>query len=126
MQNQNAQAWTLPPAGERPEFGATVIPDRPGYLMPSPVALHQAFHGAPFELEHRRGREPRKSGYAARSQEAVFEAGMRALGGSLGAIYQEVRKDDPDAIALPREAIPQMQVVASGPGSGKSTSAKAR
>jgi hypothetical protein len=94
--------------------------------MPSPVALHQAFHGAPFELEHRRGREPRKSGYAARSQEAVFEAGMRALGGSLGAIYQEVRKDDPDAIALPREAIPQMQVVASGPGSGKSTSAKAR
>ena len=51
MQNQNAQAWTLPPAGERPEFGATVIPDHPGYLMPSPVALHQAFHGALAELE---------------------------------------------------------------------------
>jgi hypothetical protein len=125
MQRQNTEIWTVPPVGERPEFGATVIPNHPGYLMPSPVALHQAFHGALAELEHRRGREPRKSGYAAQSQEAVFEAGMRALGGSLGAIYREVSSDDPHAIALPHEAIPQMQVVASSPGSGKSTSAKA-
>jgi hypothetical protein len=79
MQNQNAQAWSLPPVGERPEFGNTVIPDGPGYVMPSPGALHGAFGKAIAELEHCRGREACVSGYAAQSQEAVFEAGLRAL-----------------------------------------------
>jgi hypothetical protein len=65
------------------------------------------------------------SGYAAQSQEAVFDAGMRALAGSLRAIYQEFHRDNPNAIAFPYEVIPKVQVVASAPGSGKSTSAKA-
>jgi hypothetical protein len=93
--------------------------------MPSPGALWQAFEVALGELEHRRGREPRRSGYAARSQKAVFEAGLRALAGSLRAIYQEGQHDNPNALAFPHEGIPEMQVVASSPGSGKSTSAKA-
>jgi hypothetical protein len=65
------------------------------------------------------------SGYAAQSQEAVYEAGMRALSGSLVAIFQEFHRDNPNAISFPHESIPEMQVVASSPGSGKSTSAKA-
>ena len=93
--------------------------------MPSPGALWQAFESALAELERSRGREPRRSGYAARSQEAVFEAGLAALSGSLRAIYQEGQRDNPNALAFPHEAIPEMQVVASSPGSGKSTSAKA-
>jgi len=93
--------------------------------MPSPGALHRAFHEAIAELERGRGRAPRTSGYAARSQEAVFEAGLEALSGSLRAIYQEFHRDNPDALAFPHEAIPAVQVVASAPGSGKSTSAKA-
>ena len=40
---------------------------------------------------------------------------------SLRAIYQEAQRDNPSAIAFPQEAIPEMQVVASSPGSGKST-----
>jgi hypothetical protein len=126
MQHGNNAVWSSPtPAGERPEFGSTVIPDHPGYLMPSPGALHRAFETAIAELERGRGREPRRSGYAAQSQEAVYEAGMRALSGSLVAIYQEFHRDNPNAISLPYEIIPEMQIVASSPGSGKSTSAKA-
>jgi hypothetical protein len=43
----------------------------------------------------------------------------------LRAIYQEGQRDNPNAITFPPEGIPEMQVVASSPGSGKSTSAKA-
>ena len=126
MQDRNSAIWCSPtPAGERPEFGSTVIPDHPGYLMPSPGALHRAFETAIAELERGRGREPRRSGYAAQSQEAVYDAGMRALSGSLVAIYQEFHRDNPNAISLPYEIIPKMQIVASSTGSGKSTSAKA-
>ena len=43
----------------------------------------------------------------------------------LRAIYVEAQRDNPNALTFPPEAIPEMQVVASSPGSGKSTSAKA-
>ena len=126
MQHGNTAMWSSPtPAGERPEFGTTVIPNHPGYLMPSPGALHGAFETAIGELERGRGREPRRSGYAAKSQEAVFEAGLRALSGSLRAIYQNFHRDNQSAISFPHEIIPEVQVVASAPGSGKSTSGKA-
>jgi hypothetical protein len=125
MQYASERSWSRPSAQERPEFGATVVPEHPGYLMPSPGALHQAFGDALTELERSRGREPRRSGYAAQSQKAVYEAGLHALTASLRAIYQEGQRDNPDALTFPDEGIPEMQVVASSPGSGKSTSAKA-
>ena len=125
MQYEDGTTWRPPSAPEQPDFGATAVPDHPGYLAPSPGALWQAFDAALGELEHGRGREPRRSGYAARSQKAVYEAGRRALTASLRAIYQEGQRDNPNALAFPHEGIPEMQVVASSPGSGKSTSAKA-
>jgi hypothetical protein len=126
MQHENTTAWKSPtPASERPEFGTTVISDQPGRLMPSPGALHRAFETAITEIERSRGQKPRSAGYATQSQEAVFEAGLRALTCSLRAIYQEFHRDNPNAVAFPPEIVPEMQVVASSPGSGKSTSAKA-
>jgi hypothetical protein len=125
MQYENRTAWRPPSAPEQPDFGATVVPDHPAYLMPSPVALHQAFSVALSELERSRGQEPRRSGYAAQSQEAVYKAGLGALTASLRAIYQDGQRGNPKALAFPAEGIPEMQVVASSPGSGKSTSAKA-
>jgi hypothetical protein len=125
MQYEDGTTWRPPSAPEQPDFGTVAVPDHPGHLMPSPGALHQAFSDALTELEHGRGREPHTSGYAARSQEAVYEAGIAALTASLRAIYQEAQRDNPSAIAFLHEAIPEMQVVASSPGSGKSTSAKA-
>ena len=126
MQYGNTTGLSAPiPVDEQPDFGTTPVPDHPGHLMPSPGALHEAFGDALTELEHGRGREPRRSGYAALSQRAVYEAGLRALTASLRAIYQEGQRDNANALAFPQEAIPEMHVVASGPGSGKSTSAKA-
>jgi hypothetical protein len=68
MQYGNTTTWSSP-IGEQPEFGTTVIPDHPGYLMPSPGVLHRAFHEALAELERGRGRKPRTSGYAAECRE---------------------------------------------------------
>ena len=125
MQYENGTPWRPLSAPEQPDFGTVAVPDHPGHLMPSPGALHQALSDALTELERSRGRKPRHSGYAARSQEAVYEAGLRALSASLRAIYQQGQRDNPKALVFPAEGIPEMQVVASSPGSGKSTSAKA-
>jgi hypothetical protein len=125
MQYEEGATWRPTSAQEQADFGTTPVPDHPGYLSPSPGALWQAFEVALAELERSRGREPRRSGYAARSQEAVYEAGLSALAASVRAIYQEAQRGNPKAIAFPEEVIPEMQVVASSPGSGKSTSAKA-
>jgi hypothetical protein len=125
MQYESERTWSRPSAQEQPDFSTTPVPDDPGQLMPSPVALWRAFESALAELERSRGREPRRSGYAAQSQEAVYEAGLSALTASLRAIYQEGQRDNPSALAFPPEGIPEIQVVASSPGSGKSTSAKA-
>ena len=76
-------------------------PDHPGQLSPSPVALWRAFEVALAELERSRGREPRRSGYAAQSQKAVYEAGLHALTASVRAIYQEGQRDNPNAITFP-------------------------
>jgi hypothetical protein len=125
MQYDNERTWSRPSAQEEPDFGATEAPDHPGRLSPGPGALWRAFEVALAELEHHRGREPRRSGYAALSQKAVYEAGLHAFTASLRAIYVEGQRGNPNAITFLPEGIPEMQVVASSPGSGKSTSAKA-
>src|SRR5262249_10296997 len=104
MQYGTTTEWGPPaPDGARADFGTTRAPDHPGHLMPSPGALHKAFSEALTELERSRGREPRRSGYAARSQEAVYEAGLSALTASLRAIYVEGQRGNPNALAFPHE-----------------------
>jgi hypothetical protein len=125
MQYEEGATWRPTSAQEQADFGTVPVPDHPGQLIPSPAALWDAFEVALAELERSRGREPRRSGYAALSQQAVYEAGLSALAASGRAIYQEAQRGNPKAIAFPEEVIPEMQVVASSPGSGRSTSAKA-
>jgi hypothetical protein len=62
------------------------VPDYPGQLLPSPIALWQAFEVALAELERNRGREPRRSGHAAQVQKAFYEAGLRAAMGRRGGV----------------------------------------
>jgi hypothetical protein len=121
MQYDDGTTWRPLSAPEQPDFGTVAVPDHPGHLMPSPGALHTAFHKAVEELERSRGGEPRRAGYAAKSQEAVFEAGLQAFTNSLRAIYVEGQRGNPNALSFPPEDIPEIQVVASSPGSGKST-----
>src|SRR5580704_11579994 len=95
MQYEDETTWRPTSVQEQPDFGNTPVPDYPGQLLPSPVALWQAFEVALAELERNRGQEPRRSGYAAQSQKAVYEAGLSALTASLRAIYQEGQRDNP-------------------------------
>jgi hypothetical protein len=56
---------------------------------------------------------------------AVFWAGWRALADSACDIVREQHPDAPWASNNPAPAVPDLHVVASGPGSGKTTAAKA-
>jgi hypothetical protein len=101
MQYGNTSTWSPLPAQEQADFGTTPVPDHPGQLSPGPGALWRAFDGALAELERNRGREPRRSGYAALSQKAVYEAGLYAFMLSLRAIYVEGQRDNSNAIRFP-------------------------
>jgi hypothetical protein len=46
MQYEDGTTWRPPSAPEQPDFGTTAVPDHPGYLMPSPGVLWQAFEVA--------------------------------------------------------------------------------
>jgi hypothetical protein len=90
MQYEEAATWSRSSAQEQPDFGSTPVPGHPGQLSPGPGALWRAFETALAELEHHRGREPRRSGYAALSQKAVYEAGLRAFTASAESVMSWV------------------------------------
>jgi hypothetical protein len=101
------------------------FPRHPGFLTTDPATLRHAFNVALDELERSRGREPAHAGYAAGCHSAVFWAGWRALTDSACDIERERNPEAPWARPNPAPAVPDLHVVASGPGSGKTTAAKA-
>jgi hypothetical protein len=101
------------------------VPNHPGFLTTSPATLRHAFNVALGDLERSRGREPAHAGYAAGCHSAVFWAGWRAFADTASDIVRERNPDAPWARSNPAPAIPDLHVVASGPGSGKTTAAKA-
>jgi hypothetical protein len=103
----------------------TAVPSHPGFLTTAPATLRHAFNVALDELERSRGREPAHTGYAAGCHSAVFWAGWRALTDSACDIVRERNPDAAWARSNPAPAVPDLHVVASGPGSGKTTAAKA-
>ena len=96
-----------------------------GYLSPSPGALCRRLRSRSGSLSavevESRAAQAMLPGLRRRST----KPDCSALTASVRAIYQEAQRGNPNAIAFPPEDIPEMQVVASSPGSGKSTSAKA-
>jgi hypothetical protein len=116
------RAVSLDTAGDLPDH---TVPSHPGFLTTSPATLRHAFNVALDELERSRGREPAHAGYAAGCHSAVFWAGWRALADSACDIVRHQNPDTPWARANLAPAVPDLHVVASGPGSGKTTAAKA-
>jgi hypothetical protein len=104
---------------------ATTVPSHPGFLTTDPATLRHAFNVALDELERSRGREPAHTGYEAGCQSAVFWAGWRAFTDTACGIAREQNPDAPSAGSNPAPAVPDVHVVASSPGSGKTTAAKA-
>lgn len=117
-------SFTTPDSLEHKK-ATTAVPNHPGFLTTSPAALRKAFDVAVAELERSRGREPARAGYEADCHGAVFWAGWRALADSACDIVREQRPDAPWASKNPAPSVPDLHVVASGAGSGKTTAAKA-
>jgi hypothetical protein len=103
----------------------TAVPSHPGFLTTDPATLRRAFNLALDELERSRGREPAHTGYAAGCHSAVFWAGWRAFTDTACGIAPEQNPDASSANSNPAPAVPDLHVVASSPGSGKTTAAKA-
>jgi hypothetical protein len=120
--NLENRAVSLDTAGDLPDH---TVPSHPGFLTTSPASLRHAFNVALDELERSRGREPAHAGYAAGCHSAVFWAGWTALADSACDIVRQQNPDTPWARSNPAPAVSQLHVVASGPGSGKTTAAKA-
>jgi hypothetical protein len=113
-----------PAGGAVEEFGkpyASVIPDHPGEVMPSPGLLSSAYKEAVSEIYGMRELVEPMDAYSDEMQEAAFWAFFSAAAAGCSAIVGEHHP-------VWREKVPpqrDMEVIASGPGSGKSTLARA-
>jgi hypothetical protein len=99
------------------------IPTHPGHIMPSPTNLRDAYERALVEIEHNRRRQLRVDSYAQKARLSFYSAFVRALSNSCSAIVANAHAHGWGRDHPPQE-IPEVQVVAAGPGSGKSTAAK--
>ncbi len=106
----------------RPE--ALGIPTHPRHIMPRRMDLWAGYERALVEIEHNRRRQLRADNYAQEARHGAFSAFLRALSNSCSAIVAEAHPNGWGKSNPPQD-IPEVQVVASGPGSGKSTAAKA-
>src|SRR5262245_11458034 len=101
----------------------SVIPDQPGELMRSPGALQSLYVEAIAEIERARGRALGTGRYASQTRDSVFKAALGAFSDSCRSIVAAAHTDSEWARMDPEH--PDMRVVAAGPGSGKTTYAKA-
>lgn len=99
--------------------------EHPEQIAPSEEPVREQFDRALLELEHFRGREPRLFGYALKSHESVFRASYSALFDSACDAVRVLSSKCSWSVGNPAPQTPPLHVVASGPGSGKTTAAKA-
>jgi hypothetical protein len=101
----------------------TEVPDHPGRLMPSPDGLRSHYEQAIADIERVRGQALGKGRYGSETRESVFTACLRAFSDCCRSIVATAHPDSDWARLEPEH--PEMNVVAAGPGSGKTTYAKA-
>jgi hypothetical protein len=109
--------------GDLPARSAT-IPERPGALVPSPAAVLDAARMALAEIEQRRGMQA-VTGYGAECREAVWLAAYGAAADTASQIVRDAHPEGPWTANNPEPKNHTVHVIHSGPGSGKSTAAKA-
>ena len=100
------------------------IPTHPGHIMPSPTDLWNAYERALVEIERNRRRQLRGDNYGQKARLSFHTAFIHALSNSCSAIVANAHPNGWGRNHPPQD-IPEVQVVAAGPGSGKSTAAKA-
>jgi hypothetical protein len=99
----------------------SAIPDHPGEVMPSPGLLSSAYKEAASEIYGVRDLVEPMNAYSDQMQEAAFWAFFSAAAAGCSAIVGEHHPGWRAKVPPQRD----MQVIASGPGSGKSTMARA-
>ena len=99
------------------------VPEFPGPIMPAPSVLEKAYHEAIADIHQLRGTTPPAGRYAMGMREKAFEVFLAGLGNSCSAVVTEHHPRSSWASKYP--PCRDMYVLASAPGSGKTTLAKA-
>jgi hypothetical protein len=107
------------------ELVRTGRPQWPEEITPDRDLLRKHFDTALADLATHRGVEPKYSEYERQTQDCVFEAGVRAIRDGAIDILWETSPFCAWTEEHPFHDLPEMYVVHTGPGSGKSTAAKA-
>jgi hypothetical protein len=97
----------------------------PRYSCLAPPTTWAAARTALEELERLRDREPTLSGYVAECHRSVWEAAWSAAADAACDVVRQAHPDSRWSLDNPAPKVPALHVVHSGPGSGKSTAAKA-
>src|SRR6185437_16050511 len=100
-------------------------PQRPEEIAPPRDVLRNHFDTALTDLSALRGVEVAQGRYARQTHDCVFEAGLRAIFDSAVGILWETSPFCEWMDEHPALSLPDMYVVHTGPGSGKTTAAKA-
>ena len=101
------------------------LPQRPEEIAPPRDMLRKHFDAALTDLSALRGAEVAQGRYAQQTHDCVFEAGLRAIFDSAVGILWETSPFCEWMDEHPVLSLPDMYVVHTGPGSGKTTAAKA-
>ena len=101
------------------------LPGCPANVAPGSETLRKHFDTALAEIAALRSLEPEHSGYACQTQDCVFEAGVRAIADGCAGIVRQLNPFCDWIARNPQPVTPDMYVVHTGPGSGKSTAARA-
>jgi hypothetical protein len=103
----------------------SVIPEMPGCIMPNPWEQERAFEQAFREIELSRGRRVRTDEYASKARRSAYRASCAALWNSCTTLVIQAHPHGSWSQGKKAPLVPEVQVVSSSPGSGKSTAAKA-
>jgi len=111
-------------SGRKIEF-ASDLPESPLDIAPSSEMLRKHFETALIELARFRGLETPRGRYTDQTRDTVFAAGARAVADGSAAILREISPFCKWIDQNPAPPTPDLHVVHTGPGSGKSTAARA-
>ena len=104
---------------------ASDLPESPFDIAPSSEVVRNHFETALTELADFRGLEPPRGRYTDQTRDTVFAAGARAIADGSAAILREISPFCDWIDQHPAPPTPDLRVVHTGPGSGKSTAARA-
>ena len=125
LNEDTAREHDHPGTSDRKTELASDQPESPFDIAPSSEVLRKHFQTALIELARFRRLEQPRGRYTDKTRDTVFSAGARAIVDGSAAILREISPFCDWADRNPAPPTPDLHVVHTGPGSGKSTAARA-